>query len=93
MTNCKFFYLQEIQTFLDEAEDGAIYFSLGSYLQSSLMPKEKMKIFFNVFKKLKQRVLWKFEEELPEKLHNVMVSKWLPQSDILGQHSQKDILS
>lgn len=74
---------------MDEAEDGAIYFSFGSYLKSSMMPEEKMNIFLNVFKKLKQRVLWKFETELPEKLPNLMVSKWLPQADILGKHSQQ----
>ena len=37
------------------------------------------------FSKLKQRVIWKFEkEDLPNIPENVLISKWLPQSDILG---------
>lgn len=39
----------------------------------------------DTFKKLKQRVLWKFEDEsLPGIPSNVMVRKWLPQNDILS---------
>ncbi|KAH8384528.1 hypothetical protein KR200_008715, partial [Drosophila serrata] len=79
-----------IQKFLDEAEHGAIYFSLGSQVRSSDMPEEKVKIFLNVFARLKQRVLWKFENDklanLPE---NVKVEKWLPQADILAHPKVK----
>lgn len=74
-----------IKDFLDNAEHGAIFMSLGSFLQSSLMPKEKKETIIKVFGSLKQRVLWKFEtDELPELPSNVMVSKWLPQTDILA---------
>lgn len=34
-----------IQTFLDESTDGAIYFSLGTVVSGSKMPKEKLQIF------------------------------------------------
>ena len=48
------------------------------------MPEEYKKIFVNVFAKLKQRVIWKFEDDMEGVSDNVLVSKWLPQQDILG---------
>lgn len=36
---------QDIQQFLDEAKHGVIYFSLGTIVNTSKMPKEKLKIF------------------------------------------------
>lgn len=80
----------ETQAFLDGANHGAIYFSLGSNIQSAMMPADTIKIFLNVFKKLKQRVLWKFENEdmknLPE---NIKISKWFSQNDILAHPKVK----
>lgn len=35
----------DLQKFLDESKNGFIYFSLGSIVQSSKMPKEKLNIF------------------------------------------------
>lgn len=76
---------EDIRDFLNGAEHGAIYMSLGSFVQSSMMPTEKIKTILKVFGSLKQRVLWKFEsDDLPELPSNVMVRKWLPQSDILA---------
>uniref|UniRef100_W8ASC2 UDP-glucuronosyltransferase 2B15 n=1 Tax=Ceratitis capitata TaxID=7213 RepID=W8ASC2_CERCA len=76
---------KDMQKFLDEAENGAIYFSLGSNVESKDMPAEYLKIFLDVFRSMKQRVLWKFENESIANLPaNVMVKKWMPQSDILA---------
>uniref|UniRef100_A0A1Y9H2X1 Uncharacterized protein n=1 Tax=Anopheles dirus TaxID=7168 RepID=A0A1Y9H2X1_9DIPT len=75
----------DIQRFLDGAKEGVIFFSLGSYMKSADMPKDKMKAFLEVFRNLKQRVLWKYENEDVARLpKNVMVRKWLPQSDVLA---------
>lgn len=75
----------DLQAFMDDAEHGVIFMSLGSFLQSSMMPREKKETILSVFGSLKQRVLWKFEsDDLPELPSNVMVRKWLPQSDILA---------
>ncbi|XP_017015599.3 UDP-glycosyltransferase UGT5-like [Drosophila takahashii] len=80
----------DMQEFLDGATEGAIFFSLGSNVQSKDMPVEMLRLFLQVFGSLKQRVLWKFEDEsirqLPE---NVMVRKWLPQADILAHRNVK----
>lgn len=38
----------------------------------------------NALSKLKQRVIWKFEDESYKVSSNVLIRKWLPQSDILA---------
>jgi len=74
-----------LDDFLSGAKDGFILFSLGSIVQAKTMPPAYRQIFVNVFAKLKQRVIWKWEEETMEGLPpNVKLSKWLPQQDILG---------
>lgn len=75
----------DIQQFLDKSTDGAIFFSLGSFMQASKMPKEKVNMFLRTFAKLKQNVLWKFEDETLQNVpSNVMIRKWYPQSDVLA---------
>uniref|UniRef100_A0A1I8P863 UDP-glucuronosyltransferase n=1 Tax=Stomoxys calcitrans TaxID=35570 RepID=A0A1I8P863_STOCA len=81
---------QDIQQFLDEAPEGAIYFSLGSNVQSKDMPDDKLRIFLDVFASMKQRVIWKFENESIANLpKNILIKKWLPQSDILAHGNVK----
>jgi len=63
-----------------------IYFSMGSNLRSSNFKNATTKAFLEAFSKLKQRALWKWEtDSLPGQPSNVMLGKWLPQSDILGE--------
>ncbi|XP_046386467.1 UDP-glucosyltransferase 2-like [Ischnura elegans] len=79
---------KDIQSFLDGAEQGAIFFSLGSNLRSEKLPKEKLQILLDTFAALgpKVRVLWKFDPKVPIKglPSNVLIKKWLPQEDVLG---------
>lgn len=80
----------DIQKFLDGADNGAIYISFGSFLLSSEMPKEKLEAMLGAFKQLKQRILWKWEsDKVPNLPSNVMVKDWLPQSDILAHKNVK----
>lgn len=75
----------DFQAFLDDAKEGVIVFTLGSYVQGSAMPAEKRDIFLKAFGQLKQKVIWKFEDEsLPNVPSNVLIRKWVPQSDILA---------
>lgn len=76
----------DLQDFIDNSEHGVVYFSLGSYLQTSELPMDKIHIFLHALSQLKQRVIWKFENESPpfEVPANVLIRKWLPQSDILA---------
>ncbi|KAJ9601565.1 hypothetical protein L9F63_000308, partial [Diploptera punctata] len=80
----------DLQKYLDEAMDGAVYFSFGSNLNNSQMPKETVNAFIGAFSKLKQKILWKWEENvLPDQPKNVEIRKWLPQSDILAHPNIK----
>ncbi|KAK9504083.1 hypothetical protein O3M35_010505 [Rhynocoris fuscipes] len=64
--------------------DETIYFSMGSVLDSGSMSKEKHKIFVNVFSKLKQLVLWKSSQIIPNKPNNIFLSDWYSQRDVLA---------
>lgn len=80
-----YFLFQSIKKFIDEAENGVIFFSLGTYVVDHLQPKTYFEMYTNVFKKLKHRVIWKTRKEnIGELPSNVMVVKWAPQQDILG---------
>ncbi|XP_075222127.1 UDP-glycosyltransferase UGT5-like isoform X2 [Lycorma delicatula] len=77
----------DLQQWMDEAEDGVIYFSLGSNMKGTSVPEEKRAAFIEAFKKFpNKRVLWKWEAdiELPGKPENVLCRKWLPQQSILA---------
>ncbi|XP_050427538.1 UDP-glycosyltransferase UGT5-like [Adelges cooleyi] len=85
---------QDIQTFIDESEHGVIYFCMGSLLRGETFPAEKRKKFLDVFEKIPQRVLWKWEgEELPGRTSNIMIRKWMPQRDILAHPNVKLFIS
>ena len=83
--------VKDLEDFVSGSKDGFILFSMGSAMRGDKMPEKKRKIFLNVFSKLKQRVLWKWEsEKMPEELpKNVKLSKWLPQQDLLGHKGMK----
>lgn len=81
---------KDLQEFLDGAKEGVVYFSMGSNIQSATMPKDKKEIIVKALSKLKQKVLWKWEEDtLPGKPENVKTGKWLPQNDILAHPNVK----
>ncbi|XP_049941550.1 UDP-glycosyltransferase UGT5-like [Schistocerca serialis cubense] len=81
---------EDLKKYLDEAKEGVVYFSMGSNLKSTDMPEEKRAAFLGAFSKIRQRVLWKWEDDnLPNISPNVMISKWLPQSDILAHKNVK----
>jgi glucuronosyltransferase len=81
---------KDIQEFLDSGTDGAIIFSMGSVIQSHQWPVEMREAFVKVFGKLKQKVIWKYENDtLPNKPDNVMISSWVPQRDIMAHKNVK----
>lgn len=79
-----------MKTILDKSsEQGIIYFSLGSVIKSSKMPRETVSLFLSTFAKVKQTVLWKWEDDqMPELPKNVIVRKWFPQNDVLGRYTK-----
>lgn len=79
----------DLQTILDKAEHGVIYFSLGTNIKSQHISAEKQRQILNVFRKLKQIVLWKWDEPLLDKPDNVYVNRWYPQDDLLAHPNVK----
>lgn len=73
-----------IQRFLDNAEHGVIVISWGSMIRSESLPASKRDGLLRAIKRLKQKVIWKWENDtLENKPENLLASKWLPQRDIL----------
>ncbi|EAT45644.1 AAEL003099-PA [Aedes aegypti] len=81
---------KDLQKYLDEAKEGVVYFCMGSNIKSIHFPEEKRNAFLKVFSKLKQRVLWKFEDEnMANQPSNLMIKAWMPQNDILAHPNVK----
>ena len=75
-------------SFVDSAPDGVVMFSLGySGFQPAVVPRQLMQEFIKAFRQLKQRVVMRFDPELLDDIpENVMVVKWIPQEDLLGEY-------
>ncbi|XP_049939934.1 UDP-glucosyltransferase 2-like isoform X3 [Schistocerca serialis cubense] len=79
---------KDLKTILDNSKEGVIFFSLGTNVQASEMPNDKFIAFMKAFSKLKQEVLWKWDQDtMVGKPNNVHLGKWFPQNDILGTGS------
>lgn len=83
-----------MKSFIESAKKGVVVFSLGTNFRSEFLPKEKQKIFLDVFSELPEyHFLWKHESnisaaDLPK---NVQIHPWLPLSDILADSNVKAI--
>lgn len=67
---------------------------MGSNIKMKHLSVDKRSAILKVLSKVKQRVLWKWEDEqLPNKPENVLISKWLPQTDILAHPNTKLFIS
>nr|XP_023025371.1 UDP-glucuronosyltransferase 2C1-like isoform X2 [Leptinotarsa decemlineata] len=85
---------KSVQEFLDGAENGVILFSLGSNLRSSDLPRGTLDMILEVFRRIPQRIIWKFEEtDIHHKHDNVMISKWMQQSDILAHPNTRAFIT
>ncbi|KAM9486445.1 UDP-glucuronosyltransferase-like isoform 1-T1 [Clarias gariepinus] len=79
----------ELEEFVDGSGDhGFIVFTLGSYVSD--LPEYKAREFFEAFRQIPQRVLWRYTgpvlKDVPE---NVKLMKWLPQNDLLAHPKAK----
>lgn len=86
------FRFQDLEEFINSSKKGAVLFSLGTNVRSSLMDEAKQKIILDAFALLSDyHFMWKFEEtsiglKLPK---NVIIRPWMPQSDILAHPKVK----
>ncbi|XP_063069604.1 UDP-glucuronosyltransferase-like isoform X2 [Engraulis encrasicolus] len=74
----------EVEEFVSgSGEAGFVIFTLGSMV--SQMPEKKAHEFFEAFRQIPQRVVWRYTGPVPENApKNVKLMKWLPQNDLLG---------
>uniref|UniRef100_A0A1E1WB02 UDP-glycosyltransferase n=2 Tax=Pectinophora gossypiella TaxID=13191 RepID=A0A1E1WB02_PECGO len=77
---------ENLQQIMDRAEHGVIYFSMGSNLRSADMSDYMRNSLLRMFGKLKETVIWKFEDDSANVPTNVHLVKWAPQQSILGKH-------
>ncbi|XP_048095524.1 UDP-glucuronosyltransferase 1A5-like isoform X1 [Alosa alosa] len=84
---------QEVEEFVNgSGEHGFVIFTLGSMV--SQMPEEKARVFFEAFRQIPQRVLWRYTGPVPENApKNVKLMKWLPQNDLLGHPKVKAFIT
>lgn len=79
----------DIKDFLDASKHGVIYVTFGTSIRTTDFSPQLRETFLNAFAKLKFDILWKFESDSIEKPKNVMISKWMPQSDVLAHPNVK----
>ncbi|XP_030383873.1 UDP-glucuronosyltransferase 2B13-like [Scaptodrosophila lebanonensis] len=82
---------QDIQTFLDTAKEGVVLLSLGSNVKGSHMKPQSVRMLYEGFAGLKERVIWKWDDlaNTPGNASNILYKNWLPQDDILAHPNLK----
>ncbi|KAK9747235.1 UDP-glucoronosyl and UDP-glucosyl transferase [Popillia japonica] len=82
---------------LNTDEEGIIYLSFGSMVMTESFNKEVLRAFFNTFKNLPYKVLWKASpEKFPSDLQppsNIQFESWMPQMEILCHPNVKLFVS
>lgn len=81
---------KDIQEFIDESEHGVVYFSLGGNLQPSTMPAEKQQAIINALSKIKERVVWKWDDSsVKVDKTKFLIKNWYPQDSVLAHPNVK----
>ena len=84
----------DLQELLDDHPEGVVYVSFGSSVKPSQMPEERKEIFLKTFARLDHPVIWKWDEEsIPNLPKNVILSKWIPQQDLLAHQNLRVFVS
>ncbi|KAJ8959687.1 hypothetical protein NQ318_021878 [Aromia moschata] len=81
---------KDLKQFLDGANHGFIYFSLGSNIKSKDLGESTLRSIITALSEVPYKVLWKFEaDHLPGQPNNVKLVKWAPQEQILAHPNIK----
>lgn len=86
----------DIESFVNASRKGAVLIAFGTNIQSEFMPISKRNIIFQALRELPDyHFIWKLENELPssEVPKNLLMRRWLPQSDLLAHANVKAIFS
>ncbi|XP_034826577.2 UDP-glycosyltransferase UGT5-like [Maniola hyperantus] len=75
---------KDLGLLLNSSRNGVIYFSLGTNVNTRILPQEKIQAMIKVFSQLPYDVIWKCDQDsMPGKTENVKLVKWVPQPDLL----------
>lgn len=80
----RIFLFQNLKNFIDQAENGVIIVSLGTIAGKYTIDTELINVFTDAFAEIPQRVIWKFDDQVEDLPSNVLLTRWMPQRDILG---------
>jgi glucuronosyltransferase len=81
---------EDIKEFIESAEHGVVYFSMGGNLKPSLMQPQKKKDIIAALSKIKQKILWKWDEtNVSVNREKFLVRKYFPQDEILAHPNTK----
>lgn len=76
---------EELQKFLDKADHGVIYFSMGNDILIKFLPENIQELLLQTFATLNESIIWKSELlYMPDKSDNVYVVEQAPQRHILN---------
>lgn len=81
--NVVLLYYQELNDFLS-GDDAVIYISFGTALSAKCIPQQWKDALVAALKKLPYKVIWKFDEIIPNLSKNILQMNWTPQQDVLG---------
>lgn len=80
------YFLQNLQTFLDSATKGVVYFSLGALQEPENLAPSILSTLADAFREVPYTVLWKIGNvTMINKSDNVFAQIWFPQQEILGE--------
>ncbi|XP_026835529.1 UDP-glucuronosyltransferase 2C1 isoform X2 [Drosophila erecta] len=75
----------KLQRFMDDAEHGVIYFSMGQEILVQFLPEDMQQNLMKSLVQFKQRVVWKTElYSMPNKADNIYVIEQPPQRAVLA---------
>lgn len=81
-----FFSIKDLENFITDSQNGAIYFTFGSTTKMDTAPIYLQKAFVEALGEISEKVLWKYESQVMGELpKNVMIRKWFPQKYILSK--------
>lgn len=76
-----------MERFINESDHGVVLLSFGSLIKTSTIPPYKEEMIVNALSKLKQRVIWKYEDSGDEGTltGNILRVRWIPQYELLRE--------
>ncbi|XP_062922123.1 UDP-glucuronosyltransferase 2C1-like [Mobula hypostoma] len=83
----------EFEEFVQSSgKHGIIVMSLGSVIHS--LPKQIAMEIAEAFAQVPQKVIWRYDGEIPPNIgNNTLLTKWIPQNDLLGHPNTRVFIS